>query len=838
LGCTWDLCALILFLLSPADVAARGRIETVSFDSPTMRDLGFEEELRVYLPPGYDDGPWSYPVIYGLAQLGDLLNEADRLITAGDMNPLIIVEGRIDAYSDTHVFDELLPFVDQHFRTLRLRHHRLIYGWSRSANAPMRVATARPNLFGMIGLFDAGDNPVFDEGYAVARYPMRAWLYSGQNIVSPGDFETLGWDYVNDTEGTTHLAPPDSRERFLLQVSRWMNDVPLVQSPRWTLTSDEPLIAGTQVQFRAAVYPGLARDGTHSVPVSVDLSGLGGPANAPLSPDADGVYRAAARIDITSPHGLAPVVFSFDQADGAPTAGFEIVDFLPVFAGQDWILFADDAPLWEAARRVTIDPDATAEVFEGSSSLSVEAKSGFSVDWVPPAPVASLAFQTLRFAFHPGDVESGALEVTLAGSAIGRLPVAVDLEPHEWQSFEVPIISPDPNDIFQKITFSGGVTGTFYLDDIRLVRSPPEPLYRLASLPTQDLAVLEAGPPASLRVEVVLETPLERSPPSLSLDLSALGETDAVPLVHEGNGRYTARPRITPPEHNSIHRLPLMMTTEAGEQELFFNLRLRVLPANDQVLFSDDEAPHWEALSGSLDPLATEQIYKGATSLAVIRSSFTDRFKSQWVAPEPVGPFGYRLHFAFHPGDLESLRAFEIRIVGDAVKTVDFVDDNPDNPGVDLTIRDWQVVEIPLHLLDPTVPLESVEFGGTADGTFYLDDIRLVAETPPPITAVLEEHQPGGPSDFALSQNYPNPFNSSTTIRFDLPQTGEVNLAVYNLTGQKVATLAHGNRQPGSYTLQWDGRDEGGRELASGMYIFRLSAGDERVETRKMALIK
>ena len=566
-----------------------------------------------------------------------------------------------------------------------------------------------------------------------------------------------------------------------------------------------------------------------------------------MTPDEDGVYQAAARIDIASPLGLAPVVFSFAQADGAPTASFEIVDFLPVFAGQDWILFADDAPHWEAARRVTIDPDATAEVFEGSSSLGVEAKSGFSVEWVSPTPVASLAYQTLRFAFHPGDVESGALEVTLAGSAIGRLPVAVDLERNEWQSFEVPIISPDPNDIFQKITFSGSVTGTFYLDDVRLVRSPPqptdtappEPLYRLASLPTQDLAVLEASPPAPLHIEVVLETPLEKSAPSLSLDLSALGETDPVPLVHEGNGRYIGSPRISPPEHNSIHRLPLMMTTEAGEPELFFNLRLRVLPTNDRILFSDDEAPHWEALGGSLDPLATEQIYKGATSLAVISSSTTGRFKSQWVAPEPVGPFGYHLHFAFHPGDLESPRAFDIRIEGDAVKTVDFLDDNPDNPGVDLAIRDWQVVEIPLNLLDPTVPLESVEFGGTADGTFYLDDIRLAAETPPPpITAVLEEHQPGGPSDFALSQNYPNPFNTSTTIRFDLPQPGDVNLAVYNLTGQKVATLAHGNRQPGTYTLQWDGRDKAGRALASGMYVLRLAAGEERVETRKMALIK
>ena len=93
------------------------------------------------------------------------------------------------------------------------------------------------------------------------------------------------------------------------------------------------------------------------------------------------------------------------------------------------------------------------------------------------------------------------------------------------------------------------------------------------------------------------------------------------------------------------------------------------------------------------------------------------------------------------------------------------------------------------------------------------------------------------PAGFALDQNYPNPFNSGTVIRFALPQTQEVELAVYNLAGQKVATLVQGLRQAGSYAIHWDGRDDAERALATGMYLYKLRAG-ESVETKKLMLVR
>ena len=111
-------------------------------------------------------------------------------------------------------------------------------------------------------------------------------------------------------------------------------------------------------------------------------------------------------------------------------------------------------------------------------------------------------------------------------------------------------------------------------------------------------------------------------------------------------------------------------------------------------------------------------------------------------------------------------------------------------------------------------------------------------ETPPLPTVVLEDHQSTEPVDVVLDQNYPNPFNSGTVIRFALPQNQHVELAVYNLAGQKVATLVNGTRAAGSYTVRWDGQDASGSELASGIYRYRLQAGGTQVKTRKLLLLR
>lgn len=93
------------------------------------------------------------------------------------------------------------------------------------------------------------------------------------------------------------------------------------------------------------------------------------------------------------------------------------------------------------------------------------------------------------------------------------------------------------------------------------------------------------------------------------------------------------------------------------------------------------------------------------------------------------------------------------------------------------------------------------------------------------------------PTEFALEQNYPNPFNPSTTIRYQLPMATNVQLVIINSIGQIIRTLADGKTPAGSHSILWDGRDDNGEMVSSGLYFYRLKAGDF-TQTRKMILMQ
>ncbi len=101
----------------------------------------------------------------------------------------------------------------------------------------------------------------------------------------------------------------------------------------------------------------------------------------------------------------------------------------------------------------------------------------------------------------------------------------------------------------------------------------------------------------------------------------------------------------------------------------------------------------------------------------------------------------------------------------------------------------------------------------------------------------LAEELIGLPRAVSLAQNYPNPFNSATTIDYALRSASRAVLEVYDLTGQRVRELVDHFHDGGRYTVSWDGLDEAGKSLSSGVYLMRLTALG-RVETRKMMLMK
>ncbi|PKN73602.1 MAG: hypothetical protein CVU50_02485 [Candidatus Cloacimonetes bacterium HGW-Cloacimonetes-3] len=124
-------------------------------------------------------------------------------------------------------------------------------------------------------------------------------------------------------------------------------------------------------------------------------------------------------------------------------------------------------------------------------------------------------------------------------------------------------------------------------------------------------------------------------------------------------------------------------------------------------------------------------------------------------------------------------------------------------------------------------PTEFPNDGGRVMFTEIQITFPSVANEDPTVTPVTR----------ILNQNYPNPFNPETTISFDMPKAANANLSVYNVKGQLVKTLLNGRADFGRNNLVWNGTDNSGSSVSSGLYFYRLST-DGKVETRKMMLMK
>ncbi len=132
--------------------------------------------------------------------------------------------------------------------------------------------------------------------------------------------------------------------------------------------------------------------------------------------------------------------------------------------------------------------------------------------------------------------------------------------------------------------------------------------------------------------------------------------------------------------------------------------------------------------------------------------------------------------------------------------------------------------------VDVDMQTNTVTFAGADLSNYY----TMAATT---ITSVDGRENAVVPSAFTLRPNYPNPFNPETTIEFELPAQAHVRLTVYNLLGQRIASLLDETRPAGIHSVQWRGSDDTGRQVGSGIYLVRMEAGTQ-IQTRRMTLLK
>ena len=253
------------------------------------------------------------------------------------------------------------------------------------------------------------------------------------------------------------------------------------------------------------------------------------------------------------------------------------------------------------------------------------------------------------------------------------------------------------------------------LDDIRLIPRPLPGGPIVEEFPrqirfvrgTEELIGVAGRLPPTFDVEVVLDAPSENMAPSLSLNGSAIGLKTPVPLVLQGNGRYTGQLPIASILENGIYHLPVSLAAGESEPEFFANIQLSVFPSVERPLFADNFTPEWKEGSPRwviVDLQATDQVFDGEASLKLLSDQHFGYLRYvTWEPPEPLEGFGYRLHFAFFAGRLEDSGSLPIldMILNESPssrgETVDLLNEaGREWRGVDLRQETWQVAEIPI----------------------------------------------------------------------------------------------------------------------------------------------
>ena len=667
---------------------------------------------------------------------------------------------------------------------------------------------------------------------------------------------------VTDHDGSLYVGS-DAGNQLILKVTyspvggSWQHNLP------------DSIAAGGALALTATIQVERLVAGGGPPRVTADLSELGGPAELPLEAiDAD-TYRLNYNLDLDGPSGRRSLRIQLAQEVEGQLKGFDFVKTIALLPQADLQIIEEGLAVdWRAASaggaaalELTTGP-VGAGTAAGLRVAPAGANGRWQVELQPPTSVDLLGYESLYFAFHPGDIALGsasAFALELNESTVDLLPL-VDLARRQWQAVELPLSAFGLTGPIRRLRFVGDLTGTFYLDDLRFKlaqqRNP------VAAIWTHDLpGAITSGNQLEIKATVRLTRfAPDGSAPIVSADLSALGGPNDLALIADGD---TYRLDT----HLDLEGVPLgphriwvrvEQLTAAGRHWQRLSHLISILPP-DLLILDDAFADGWQLVGeGGAHVLGlrdTGPVFNGraAATIEAEPANFYTPWAIELQPPVPVERGGWAgLRFAFHPVDTHWTVIPNMVLYIDGLE-VDMVR-GPKAFHIDLERPEWQVIEVPFtafnvirkywspDVLDSVATISSVRLESNVAGTFYLDDIRLVGGIPsappnPVLTAVAENRDQTLPAEFALEQNYPNPFNSQTKIHYALPQRSTVQLEVYNLLGQQVARLVYGLREAGIHSLQWDGRDNADKTLATGLYIYRLKAGPQTL-SRKLMLIR
>ena len=637
-----------------------------------------------------------------------------------------------------------------------------------------------------------------------------------------------------------------------IRVIEGRGDYHVVSPTTWVDPPPAMLISGSSGALTARFRPALFEAGAEITRVTANLSGVGGPGEIDIAASVDGSYALESTFQVSGLNRVENIAIAIEQTTSLGPYWSSLSRAIEIWPAEDQSIFTDaSVDNWMLIDPLPLTNLTNHPSFDGGIP-------SWSLDG------AKIAFES--------DRDGPCCEIYVM-DADGANPVRLDTDGRH------PTLSPDGTRI-AFFSFRDGNPEIYAMDvdgtePVRLTDnietdccpswSPDGTRIAFTSARDDNLEIYVMDADGTNQVRLTDDPALDHvaswSSDGRRIAFSSLRDGNLEIYVMDADG--TNQVRLTDdPEVDHVAswspdgRRIAFYSRRDGNSEIYVmdadgtNLtRLTDNPAADQnpawspdgtrIAFTSDRDTNGEVYVIELDggvevnPEQQATVFQGETALEV---KADDAWSVTYVPETQLNTIGYQtLRFAFHPGDAQISANSSLRL-SVANAAVDLLTDAEAGSGINLELRDWQVVELPLEQFRRPTTIDKIVFSGNLTGTFYLDDISLVTASRP-ATAVEEEITSNLPEAFALDQNYPNPFNSGTVIRFALPGSGEIALAVFNLAGQKVTTLVHGYRDAGSHTLNWDGRDDDGRSLASGLYLYRLST-EGHVQTRKLVLLR
>lgn len=869
---------LLAFTGPWASPAQEGTLERGLIASQALG--GETKRYVVYLPPSYYTGDRRYPSFYVLHGSGGneesyvhMDRPMNRMIRLGEIGEMIavFVDGDNSGFSgryEHYITRDLVDHIDAHYRTIPHRDSRGVTGKSMGGGGAMRLALTCPDIFSVV-VAQAGMYylPSVDR---YLRQPLRLHgikiVHGIRDHVIPvataraldDRMSYLGLEHTYLEHEGGHALLMEESISFLADHLRPLHEIGRMREAASIRTSPRATAVGAPTALKLVLAFDLPDEATESLrAIALDLSPLGISAELPLRASGEGQYAALRTIEpLRSGRHRLPLTmetaFDWDRDDARYR--LLMVD-LDVHPAVDEYLYQDQpGARWQVSISSEDRGGAALDVaHRGRRAQAIALPSGYiRYTWEDPEGLSTFGYAALQFQIDPGPtarddailgvMTAEGLQLLRIGSHLG-----LELTPNQWQVVSIPLEDLGLVGTRLKYLELRNVVGTLYLDDLRLMAAQ----YRLADAAAIPERIRADG--AAVALLTVLATPAGAAAdpaPHVTVDLTPIGGGPVAPLSDDGaggdrlagDGIFTIRLSVAPDIGAGLKDLEITSTDPRG-QVTRARVPLAVVPAEPVYLYRDELAPGWRETTrnAAVDPVATFHVGEGERAMAITLKSENTLQKAvasyEWETPGGFNTYGYdSLTFqilVLEPGSDPSVffkSAFGLSR------------SYPLGPRLGAPGR-WQEIHIPLDWLsrsDYRLERLGFELGGRqAIPTFYVDAWRFVPEgAEAPATAVEAGSEvPSLPSAVGLAHSYPNPFNSSTAIHFSLPRQETVELAIYNLSGQRLTTLARGTREAGRHRLHWDGRDDRGRELASGVYFCRLrrQAG---TEVRKLALVR